>query len=238
MGTLSRDFRYAARMLGKNPSFTFVSVLTLALGIGVNTAIFSLMNALILRPLPVRDPEQLVLISEAMLKGRGRRSPTMSAYLTWKRSSQTLQDIALAGFCGDPTTLSGTGLAERVSEAYCGLNFLPMLGVKPFRGRLFLPEDAPSGEGTTVVISEELWQRTFGADPNVLGRTVVLADSKKTIVGVLPRGFSVFPWDMHVDVWLAYNETAMSTLRWIPKLGRLKPGVTIQQAQAELNAIS
>src|SRR5437899_2117127 len=168
--TLGQDLRYAARMFGKNPGFTAVSITTLALGIGANTAIFSLTNVFVLHPLHAKDPEQLVLITERPVKEKGRRPPTMAAYLEWKKHSRTLQDIALAGFNGDPTTLAGIGHAERVNAGYCGVNYFSILGARPFRGRFFIQEDA-QGEGTTVVISEALWQRTFGADPNILGQT-------------------------------------------------------------------
>ena len=170
MGSLWQDLRFAARMLGKNPGFALVAVLTLALGIGANTAIFSLMNAFILRPLPLKDPEQLVLISEVRLKDGQRRTPTQAAYQAWAKSSRALQEIAFAGFNGDPASLTGIGHAERVSAGGCGWNFFSMLGVKPFRGRLFLPEDSPKGQDTAVMITEALWQRVFGADPNVVGR--------------------------------------------------------------------
>lgn len=142
METLTFDLRYAFRLMRKSPGFSFVAIMTLALGIGANTAIFSLMNAFVLRPLRVKDPEQLVLITETRQKQQGKRSPTMTTFLAWKKSSQTLQEIALAGFNGDPTTLSGFGYAERVNAGQCGINYFSMLGVKPFRGRFFLPEDS------------------------------------------------------------------------------------------------
>src|SRR5712692_5428218 len=235
---MAQDFRYALRMLGNNPVFTVVAIMTIALGIGANTAIFSLMNAFVLRPLRVKDPDQLVMITEARIKQRGRRRPTEAAYLEWKRSKHSFEDIAFAGFGGDPTTLSGIGHAERISGGECGINFFSVLGVKAFRGRLFLPEDAPHGQSTTVVISERLWQRMFAADPNILGQAVVLEGEKKTIIGVLPPGFSALPWDMNVDVWFAFGGNGPSSLRWLPVIGRLKRGVSMQRSQAELNAIA
>src|SRR5690348_4249041 len=238
MGTLSRDVRYAARLLGRNPGFTLVAALTLALGIGANTAIFSLMNAMVLRPLSVKDPDKLVVISEARLKGRGQREPTMATFVAWRKYSHTLQDIARGDFYGGPETLSGIGHAEQVFVAYCTQDFLSLLGVKAFRGRLFLPEDLPKGESETVVISESLWQRTFSADPNILGQTVALEGSKKTIVGILPAGFSVLPWNMHTDAWVAFNPGGSPQLRWMAAIGRLKPGVSMAQAQAELSSIA
>src|SRR6185503_18192933 len=171
---MANDLRYAARILASNPAFTVVAIITLALGIGANTAIFSLMNAFVFRPLRLRDPDQLVIITETRLKQRGQRTPTMGAYFTWKKNSRTLQDIALAGFWGDPVTISGIGRAERVSSAFCGINYFDLLGVKAFRGRTFLPGDAAKGSTGAAVISEGLWQRTFGADPNILGQTIAI----------------------------------------------------------------
>src|SRR5690348_3589941 len=187
--TLIADVRYALRMFSKTPGFTAVAIIALALGIGANTAIFSLMNALVLRPLRVKDPGQLVMITETRRKDNDQRVPTMSAFIQWKKHSQTLQDIALAGFGGDPSTLSGIGRAERVSAGICGVNFFSLLGIKPLRGRFFLPENK-TGMSTGAVISENLWQRMFAADPNILGQTVTIAGEKQTIIGILPPGFS------------------------------------------------
>jgi len=236
--TPRQDMRYAFRIFRKNPAFTVVAVITLALGIGANTAIFSLMNAFILRPLPLTNPEQLVLISEVHLKNGEQRTPTQAAYQAWAKSNRSLQEIAFAGFSGDPATLTGVGRAERVSEGYCGWNLFSMLGVKPFRGRLFLPEDSPKGHDTAVMITEALWKRVFGADPNVVGQTVTIAGIKETIVGVLPPGFSMLPWEMHVDVWVGTSANGTSEFRLSPIVGRLKPGVAKEQAQTELNAVA
>ena len=156
--TLVQDLRYALRTMRRSLGFTSVAVITLAFGIGANTAIFSLMNAFILRPLRLKDPEQLVLITEVRLKDGEDRLPTGAAYEAWEKSSRTFEQIERTGFRGDPATLTGIGRAERVSEAGCGLNFFSMLGVKPFRGRFFLPEDSPRGGETAVVISEALLQ--------------------------------------------------------------------------------
>jgi len=207
--TLWQDARYAFRMLHKNPGFTSVAVITLALGIGANTTIFSVTNALMLRPLRLTDPDKLVYISETRLKQRGSRIPTMAAYFAWRKNSRALEDLAIGGYGGgDPITLSGVGHAERVMETYCGLNFFDMLGVRPIRGRTFLPEDNPQGLSTTALISRDLWQRAFASDPKILGQTVMIGGEKKTIIGILPPGFSVGPWKIDLDVWLAYDPAA------------------------------
>jgi len=125
-----------------------------------------------------------------------------------------------------------------VSASICGINYFDMLGVKPLRGRTFLPEDDTKGIGNTVVIGESLWRRTFGADPNILGQKLTAGGAQVTIIGIIPSSFSVFPWKSDVDMWYAINPFGMPKIRWIWKMGRLKPGVTIPQAQAELNAIA
>ena len=238
IGAFWHDCRYALRMLRSSPGFILVAVLTLTIGIAANTTIFSFMNAMLLRPLRLRDPNRLVMIQEMNVKGRGGRTPTMGAFWVWENNSHTLQDIALAGLFGDPTTISGMGHAERVSSSICGINYFDMLGVKPLRGRTFLPEDSKSQISTTVVISESLWRRTFAADPNILGQKLTAGGAQVTIIGIIPSGFSVFPWKSDIDMWYAFNPGGLSTIRWLWPMGRLKPGVTLEQAQAELNALA
>ena len=238
IGAFWQDCSHALRALGSNPGFALVAVLTLALGIGANTTIFSFMNAMLYRPLPLRDPNQLVMIDEVSTKGDDGRVPTMGAFWTWKNHTQAFQDIALAGLDGDPTTISGVGRAERVSAAVCGVNYFDMLGVKPILGRTFLPEDSKSQMSTAVVISESLWRGTFGADLNILGQKLTAGGAQVTIIGIIPSSFSVFPWKSNVDMWYAFKPGGPSKIRWLWPMGRLKPGVTIPQAEAELNAIA
>ena len=233
------DCRFAVRMMRSNPAFTWIAVLTLAIGIGANTTIFSFMNAMLYRPLHLRDADQIVMIQEVKLKGGGFHIPTMGAYWTWKNGSKTLQDITLSGLDEeDPTSISGIGHAERVISTICGTNYFDMLGVKPIRGRTFLPEDSKGNISTTVVVSEDLWRRTFGADPNILGQKLTAGGAQVTIIGIIPSSFSVLPWKSAVNMWYAFNAGGPSKIRWLWPMGRLKPGVTIPQAQAELNAIA
>jgi len=238
LSALWDDCRFAVRMMRSNPVFTWVAVLTLAIGIGANTTIFSFMNAMLLRPLRLRDSDQLVMIREVNMSFEGGRTPTMGAFWTWKNNSRTLQDIAFAGLFGDPTTILGIGHAERVSASICGTNYFDMLGVKPILGRSFLPEDGKGQMSTTVVISEDLWRRTFGADPNILGQKLTAGGAPVTIIGIIPSSFSVFPWKSDVDMWYAFRAGGPSKIRWLSPMGRLKPGVTIPQAEAELNSIA
>jgi len=232
-----QDLRHGLRLIGRSPGFASVAIITLALGIGANTTIFSLVNALVLRPLRLEAPDRLVVIRETNVKQGGQRDPTAASYAEWSRFNQTFQDIGRGNLDGAPETLSGLGRAERVSMDSCTANFFSLLGVQPFRGRTFLPEDAPQREGATLVISHALWQRSFAADPKILGQTVSIGGNPKIIVGVLPPGFSLLPWDMKVDAWLAYQPAANPRSRWLTTIGRLKPGITIEQAQAELNAM-
>jgi putative ABC transport system permease protein len=237
---VGHDFWYAARMLGKNGGFTLVAVLTLAIGIGGNTTIFSVMDAFVLAGLRLQRPDELVVISEAMTKGSGRhrQNPTMAMYLDWKKNSRSFQDIARTDFDGFEQTVTGLGRAERASVAVCTTSLFPMLGIHASRGRTFLPEDALKGIGTTALISDSFWRRAYGADPDILGKTIVEDDVKFTIVGILPPGFSLLPWDTKVDVWEGYNPAWTPHSRWLTTIGRLKPGTTMEQAAAELNAIA
>ena len=236
-----RDLRYAARMLAKNPGFTAVAAITLALGIGANTTMFSALNALVLRPLPLEDPDRLVMITEAMEKGPGRtlgRRPTVASSTEWKQLTRTFATIERGELSGGPATLAGIGRAERVSQAACTPGFLAMLGARPILGRTFVTGDVQGGRAVATVISAELWRRSFDADPEILGKTVAIEGFPYTIVGVLPPGFSVTPWDARVDLWLSTDPSRNSGTRWMPVMGRLKPGVTAEQAAAELTGFA
>ena len=237
-----RDLRYAARMLARNPGFAAVAMLTLGLGIGANTTMFSALNALVLRPLPLKDPARLVMITETIDKGQDRmldRRPTMASSTEWKRLSRTFETIERGEFSGGPATLTGLGRAERVSQAGCTPGFLAMLGARPMLGRTFVAaDDSGDFRGITTVISAELWQRSFDADPQILGKTVAIEGYQYGIVGVLPPGFSITPWDMRVDVWLTTNPRRNAQSRWMSVIGPLKPGATAEQAAAELTGFA
>src|SRR5262249_30472954 len=135
-----QDLRHGVRLMGRSPGFTAVAALTLALGIGANTTIFSVVNALLLRPLRLEDPDRLVLIHETNWKQRGQRDPTMATYAEWREHNQAFEDIGRGDPWAEPATLSGLGRAERVNLSYCTSNFFSVLGVRAFRGRTFLLE--------------------------------------------------------------------------------------------------
>ena len=188
MGTLLQDVRYGLRMLVKKPTFTIVAVLTLALGVGANTAIFSIVNAVLLRSLPYPDPDRLVRIffNEPGVGLRDVRfsKPELDDLLT---RADVFEDVSPI-FEGSEN-LTGAKQPERVEGVNSSFSYFSMLGVVPQIGRLFGPQDFALGFAPVVVISDGLWRRAYGADPNVLGRTLRIDNDPYTIIGVLPRGF-------------------------------------------------
>ena len=246
MRVLLQDARYGLRMLWKNPIFTLVAVLTLALGVGANTAIFSIVNAVLLRPLPFPSPDRLVRIS-INNPGLGLRDVPFSV--------PELEDLRTrAGICDDvsvvfPTSVNLTGAKqpERLELLVTHPNYFSMLGATPQIGRLFGPQDFALGFADVVVISDSLWRRSYGADQNVLGRSLRLDNDAYTIVGVLPPGFR-HPGPTiarDVEVWATAGFSAdpapppaRSTRVLRPAIGRLKPGLTLEQSQARLTAMA
>jgi putative ABC transport system permease protein len=240
MGQLSQDFRYGMRMLRKNRSFTTVAVITLALAIGANTAIFSVVYPALLRPLPYKQPDRLVTL------GENRRQSDCCAftssypdYLDWKRSAKSFE--SLAGFSSDGFTLTGAGDPKMVFGAMVTSNFFATLGVRPILGRDFVVDDElPEGAGPAVaILSYNFWRSDFLADPNVIGSTIRLDNKAVTVVGVLPRDFEFAP-AMSSPLWVplhanAYMRTARNA-RWLDVIARLAPGVSIEKARAEMDA--
>ena len=243
---LRQDVRYGVRMLAKRPGFTTVAVLSLALGIGATSTIFSVLNAVVLRPLPFEEPDRLVAIRE-FDPVRGRlRNPTKSSFLAWREHSQTLEQIA-GGMRGVGLTVpvSVGGGTERVQRQQVGPHLFRLLGVEPVLGRTFAAEDfGPQSTSRTVIISFGLWQQLFGGDPAVLGQALTEATGRtSTIVGVMPPGFRVNPQrgtTAH-DFWYGSEASYWGpgqTRSATPAVGRLKRGVSVEQAQAELRTIS
>jgi putative ABC transport system permease protein len=242
---LGQDVRYGLRMLVKKPTFTIVAVLTLALGVGANTAIFSIVDAVLLRSLPYRDPDRLVRIffNEP---GVGLRDV--------KFSKPELDDLqARSGVFEDVTpifegseNLTGTEKPERLEAVNASLSYLSMLGVTAQIGRLFGPQDFVPGFAPVIVISDGLWRRSYGADPSVIGRTIRLDGDPKTIIGVLPRGFRhpgpTTSGDVEKIGGIGFSAAFPPPIRGTRILrsgiGRLKPGLTLAQAQARLTAMA
>src|SRR5579863_1820170 len=241
------DLRHAVRILRKQPAFTLVAILTLALGVGANTAIFSIVNAVLLRPLPYRDPGRLVriLFNEP---GMGLRDITFSKPELDDLTNRAgvFEDLSPIG--GGSVNLTGAKQPERLEFVLIGFDYFSMLGATPQIGRLYGPQDVVPGFSPNIVISDALWRRDFGADPDVLGRTIRFDGDPATIVGVLPPGFRhpgpTISGD--VQVWSAAGLAADPFPKPIRSnrgmnagtIGRLKPGLTLAQAQARLTAMA
>ena len=239
--TFVRDVRYGIRALLRSPGFTSVVVASLALGIGANTTIFSVANAVLYRSLPFDDPDRLVVIHEQHAKREdSRRLPSLATMIEWQEHARSFERIEGFVLYAETSTLSGEGDAERVRVQFLTPGALALLGVKPVRGRGFTPEDAAAGN-RAVIISDGLWQRRFGRDPGVLEQTLHLGDTRRPIVGVLPAGAWTAPWMQNVDVWtpidLRLNELTPQT-RWLSAYGRLRQTVTLEQAQTEMAGLA
>jgi predicted permease len=232
-----QDIRYALRMLRKNPGFAAAAVLTLALGIGANTAIFTVINAVLLRPLPFQHPERLVALWESNPEQEiGRAAVSPPNFVDWSSQSRTLEQIAAYRYWG--FVLSGGDAPERIAGARVSASLFPLLGVQPLLGRTFLPEEDRFGGNHVVLIREGLWRRRFGADPGLLGKSLTLNGGSYEVVGILPSELKL-P-DAEVCVPLALEPYAMTQRgsRALTVLAGLKPGVTRVQAQAEMHAIA
>jgi putative ABC transport system permease protein len=233
--TFFQDLRYGLRMLRKNPGFTFVAVLTLALGIGANTAIFSVVNAVLLRSLPYREPDRLVMLSYYRAR-EGARLATGSFYLDWRDQAKAFEQIA--AYYYDTADLTGSGEPERLSAAAISANLFATLGVDPMLGRAFTPQEDTYGGPPAVILSEGLWRRRFGGDPQVIGRAITLEGESRTVVGVMPDEFR-FHGETELWLPLALNVTEhrqVGSFR-MNVIARLKPGVTPEAARADLSAI-
>ena len=196
MNTLWQDLRYGARMLLKKPSFTLIAVLTLALGIGANTAIFSVVNGVLLHPLPYRDADRIVAIQEISEKAT-RIQVTPANFLDWRTQNTVFEH--LAAILERTSNLAGETQAERIPIAMTSANFFDVFGAQPLQGRLFLAEDEQAGHPPIVVISHGLWQRRFGSDSEIVGKSITLDGNNYTVVGVAPPGFQ---YPNETQAWL------------------------------------
>lgn len=245
-----QDLRYGIRVLLKSPGFTLIAVLTLALGIGATTAIFSVINFALLRPLEYRNPDQLVMVWEQNMKRGWNQSPTSFANFVDFRKAAT--NVDLAAFTDANFNLTGGDQPERVVGQRVSANLFSVLGNNPFRGRWFAPQEDQPGSGRVVILSYGLWQRTFGANPNLVNQTVQINGQPYTVIGVMPADFK-FPPSFsanvagaedtikNADLWVPLTTDDVPLVRDIRDLkmvGRLRGGVTPQQAKAELDAIA
>jgi len=243
MGTVVHDIRYGIRLLLKSRGFTVVAILTLALGIGANTAIFSVVNGVLLRPLPYPQPNQLVELSE---KSANFESSSISYpnFLDWERRNSTF--AAMTAYRSDDFSITGSGEAERVRVGMVSANFFEILGVTPARGRLFSKEEDRRGGAPVALISAGLWQRKFGSAPDIVEKTITMNGDGYTVIGVVPASFHLEssnfdrPKDVYIPIAqdkdpLFYDRIAHEGMRAI---GRLKPGVTLSAAQADMDQIA
>src|SRR5262245_9695693 len=236
MQKLWQDLRYGARTLLKQPVFSLIAVLTLALGIGANTAIFSLVNTVLLRPLPFAEPERLVW-TWGEFSGGNRAATSPPDFIDYRAQNQGFEELAAMGF--GSFNLSGIGESERVVGRRVTANFFQALGVKPVQGRSFTPEEEQSGRGQVAIISNGLWRSRFAADPGIIGKTILLDGRSHTVIGVAPEETRLLE---EVEIWtpLTFDIPEMKIRRFhsLRAIGRLKPGVTLQHAQSEIDAIA
>ena len=241
MNSLLHDMRYGIRMLAKNPGFAAIALITLALGIGVNTALFSVVNAMRIRPQRFLESHKLVFLWQTRERQeRLPRSVSAPDYLDWREQSTVFTDLALA--LHSRRNLTGSGEPERVSAMPVTANLLPMLGIDAQIGRLHSVEEDSPGARRVALLTDRLWERRFGRDASVLGRTVTLDDVPYTVVGVLPSeaDFEEFFYskiDLITPLQLD-SGTCQREQRWFRSIGRLKPEVTVEQAQTEMSAIA
>jgi putative ABC transport system permease protein len=242
MSALIQDLRYGLRMLARNPGFTAVAVLTLALGIGVNTAIFSVVNGVLLNPLPYPQPDRLVALY-SHTQQFWTASISYPNFLDWVRLNRSFS--TLAAYRQDNFTLTGSGEPERVSTEMVSANFFSVLGGKPALGRWFSQQEDQLGAGPVVILSGGFWKRKFGSSPDILGKAISLDGTPYTVVGVLPANFYYSGNNFRLsDVYVPIGQLADPTFRdrrvamGTDAIGRLKSGVAFQQAKADMDALA
>jgi len=247
MQTLWQDLRYGARMLVKNPGFTLIAVVTLALGVGANSVIFSLVNSLLLRPLPVEKPERLAAVYTSDFSSTQYGASSYPDYVDFRDRNQVFS--GMVAFTITPFSLNVDGTNERAFGEVVSGNYFSTLGVTPALGRGFLPEeDLKPGERAVAVISHKLWINRFGGDPAIAGRSVKLNGHPFTIVGVAPENYSGLTRGIGSELWvpaMMMKEAAPGSDNLSERgnrsffvMGRLKPGVTLDQAQADFRRIA
>jgi putative ABC transport system permease protein len=238
MQTFWQDLRYGARMFLKKPGFTLIAVLTLALGIGANAAIFSVVNAVLLRPLPFKDPDRLMWIRETKLPQFPEFSVSPGNFLDWRRQNTVFERLVAANSLS--FNMIGAGDPEQIRGMKVTDGFFATLGAQPELGRDFLPEEDQPGRDNVVILSHGLWQRRFGGDPKILNRALTLSGQSYTVIGVMPASFRFGGADL--GLWTPMAFTAQQAQNhgghWLMAIGRLKPGATEDQARAEMVAIA
>jgi putative ABC transport system permease protein len=243
MESFIQDLRFGVRMLAKQPGFTLIAVLTLTLGIGVNTAIFSVVDATLLRPLPYPDSERLVMLwSTSKTPGGGLSSSCVPDYRLWRDQNRVFEGLG-AFYYGDFNLTGDNQNAERVQGAFVTANFFSALGVAPALGRGFQSADEEFGQHQVVLLSHELWQRRYGGDPQLVGRGIRLGGMTHTVVGVMPQGMAFLNNSPQPELWTplsfaANDKMATRDIYFLRIVGRLRAGVSAEQAQADVRAIA
>jgi putative ABC transport system permease protein len=238
MENLLQDMRYGIRALGKNPGFTAVAVLTLALGIGANTAIFSVVESVLLRPLPYPQPDSLVHIWNTYLPQIPQIGLSPGDYADWREQNASFSEMGGYVRITQGFNLTGEGEPQRVLTSYATASLFPMLGVRVVAGRWFVPEEDRAGGTPVVILGHRLWQSRFGGDPGVLGRSITLDNQRYTVVGILPAGFQLLRWP---DLWMPMGQFGDDLTEHVhhgmSTIARLKPGVSLVQAQDEIERL-
>ena len=238
MDTFLNDIRYALRNLLKRPAFTLVAAITLALGIGANTAIFSSVYALLLKPLPFPELERVVTVwATYPSKGVVRNEVAMANYLDWRAQNQSFEQVGLYSWW--TANLTGVGAPERIQGMVVTANFFDALGVNPIMGRTFTEEENQPGKNAVVILTHNAWQRRFGGDPNILGKTITLDSTASTVIGVMPEKFS-YPANAEIygPIAITPRMAANRQFNSYYVVGRLKPGASVQSAQADIDNIT
>jgi predicted permease len=245
MGSLLQDIKYGTRMLLKNPGFTVIAIITLALGIGVNSAVFSVINGVLLSPLAFPQPDRLIALYENAKGEFDRSSISYPNFLDWQRRNTSLEKIAV--YRGDSYNITGSGEAELISVEMVSADFFPLLGVQPIRGRVFTKDDDHVGAAPVVLLKEGFWKRKFGGREDLVGQTVTLSGKAYQVIGIIPENFrlNLNNWDNDARVFTPvgmFDDGLFQTHRDVHEgmdgVARLKPGVTLEQARADMNHIA
>ena len=226
-------------MQRKNPAFTIIAVVALALGIGANTAIFSVVNTILLRPLPYKDPERLVMVwEEASKQGYPRDTPAAGNFVDWRDQNQVFE--GMAAIADDSFSLTGAGEPERLEGRRVSASLFPLLGVEPQLGRVFSATEDQPGSQRVVLLSYPLWQRRFGGDAGIIGQSLTLNGDSHIVIGVMPARFQFPTKDDQVWVPIAFTvqDITNRNRHYLQVVARLRPGVTLSQAQSDLSTIS
>jgi putative ABC transport system permease protein len=235
MGNLKQDIRFGLRMLHKNPGFTIVAVLVLGVGIGAVSAIFTLVNAVLLHPLPYPDPQRLVVLRD--VQPQGSEVPmSYPQFLAWREQKDVFAEVAT--FISSAATLTGVGEPEQLQTLRVSYNLLPLLGVKPILGRNFSADEEPRNANPVVILSHSFWQTRFASDPSVLGKKLTLTDRVFTIIGVLPPNFEFGRKDTALLVPLRLDtQTAPPGLNFLTVIGKLQPGLNLEKGKSAIQVV-